>query len=87
MPCAQFLAAGLLIALCGSTNATAREHYSKPRQFVARPGGATPPVYNSPSYVAPGGARNFRDDSVPGGVRTYRDDPPPLNDPSKRGGA
>lgn len=39
-----------------------------------------------PSYVAPGGGRVYRDDSVPGGFRTDHDPPPAPNDPSRFGG-
>ena len=74
----------LLIAVCASTGAEAREHYSRSRH-VARPVRAPPS--GIPTYTAPSGARIYRDDSVPGGVRTYRDAPPAFNDPSKFGGA
>ena len=77
----------LLIAVCASTGAEAREHYSRSRH-VARPVRAPPPGPGTiPTYTAPSGARIYRDDSVPGGVRTYRDAPPAFNDPSKFGGA
>jgi hypothetical protein len=75
------LALGLLIALCASANAAARGHHGKSRQGIVRPSQAV-----IPSYVAPGGARIYRDDSVPGGLRTYHDDPPAYDDPSKFGG-
>ena len=82
------LALSLLIAVCASTGADAREHYSKSRHVVVRPIRTPTPSFGTiPSYTAPGGARIYRDDSVPGGVRTYRDDPPAFNDPSKFGGA
>jgi hypothetical protein len=75
------LALCLLIAFCGSANATARGHHANSRHVIIRPG---PPV--TPSYDAPGGVRIYRDDSVPGGLRTYHDDPPAYDDPSKFSG-
>ena len=76
------LALGLLIALCASANAAARGHHDKLRHVIVRPGQAV-----VPSYVAPGSARIYRDDSVPGGLRKDHDDPPAYDDPSKYGGA
>jgi hypothetical protein len=70
----------LLIAFCASGNAAARGH-AKSRHVIARPSQAA-----NPSYVTPGGARIYRDDSVPGGLRTDHDDPPAYDDPSKFGG-
>ena len=75
------LALGLLIALCASANAAARGHHAKSRHGIVRPSQAV-----VPGYVAPGGGRIYRDDSVPGGLRTYHDDPPAYDDPSKFGG-
>ena len=75
------LALGLLIALCASADAAARGHHAKSRHSIVGPSQAA-----VPSYVAPGGARIYRDDSVPGGLRTYHDDPPAYDDPSKFGG-
>jgi hypothetical protein len=75
------LALGLLVALTASANA-ARVHHSKPRHIIVRPSQAV-----IPSYVTPGGARIYRDDSVMGGLRTDHDDPPAYDDPSKFGGA
>ena len=82
------LALGLLVALCASTDAAAREHYSKSRHVVIRPSRAATLSFGMiPSYTAPGSVRIYRDDTVPGGVRTYHDDPPAYNDLSKFGGA
>jgi hypothetical protein len=75
------LALGLLIALCASANGAARGHHAKSRHGIVRPSQAV-----IPNYVAPGGVRIYRDDSVPGGLRTYHDDPPAYDDPSKFGG-
>jgi hypothetical protein len=75
------LALCLSIALCASANATARGH-AKSRDVVVRHSQAV-----IPSYVAPGGTRIYRDDSVPGGWRADHDDPPAYDDPSKFGGA
>ena len=76
------LASCLLIALCADANAAATGHHAKSGHIVVRPRRA-----GIPSYVTPGGARIYRDDSVPGGLRTDHDDPPAYNDPSKFGGA
>ena len=76
------LALGLLIAVCASANAAATGHRVKSRHVIVRPSQAV-----IPSYVTPGGARIYRDDSVPGGLRTDHDDPPAYDDPSRRGGA
>jgi hypothetical protein len=75
------LALFLLNGLCASANAAARGYHAKSRDGIVRPSQAV-----VPSYVTPGGARIYRDDSVPGGLRTYHDDPPAYNDPSKFGG-
>jgi len=77
----SILALGLLIALCASANAAARGRHANSRDVIVRP---RPAVI--PSYVAPGGVRIYRDDSVPGGLRTDHDDPPAYDDPSKFGG-
>ena len=54
----SILATGLFIALSASTSAAAKEHYSKSRHVVTRPGpAATPRIYSSASYAAAGGAR------------------------------
>jgi hypothetical protein len=74
------LALCLLVSLCASANAAVR-HQDKSRHVIVRPGQAV-----IPSYVTPGGARIYRDDSVPGGLRTDHDDPPAYDDPSKFGG-
>jgi hypothetical protein len=74
------LVLGLLIALCASASAARMNHY-KPRHVIVHSGQAV-----IPSYVTPGGARIYRDDSVPGGLRTDHDDPPAYDDPSKFGG-
>jgi hypothetical protein len=75
------LALCLLIALCASASAAPRRHHAKLRGVVIRP--SQDPI---PSYVAPGGVRIYRDDSVPGGLRTDHDDPPSYDDPSRFGG-
>ena len=75
------LALCLLVSLCSSANAAATRHHDKPRHVIVRPSQAV-----IPSYVTPGGARIYRDDSVPGGLRTDHDDPPAYDDPSKFGG-
>jgi hypothetical protein len=77
----SILALGLLIALCASANAAAWGRHANSRDVIVRP---QPAVI--PSYVAPGGVRIYRDDSVPGGLRTDHDDPPAYDDPSKFGG-
>jgi hypothetical protein len=74
------LALGLLVAWHAPADA-ARVSHSKLRHAVARPGEAA-----VQSYIAPGGVRIYRDDSVPGGFRTDHDAPPSPNDPSRWGG-
>jgi hypothetical protein len=75
------LALSLLIACCASANAATRRHDARSRHVIVRPSQTV-----IPSYVAPGGVRIYRDDSVPGGLRTDHDDPPAYDDPSKFGG-
>lgn len=75
-----FLVLSLLLVVFTPANAAPRNSSSRER---------SPPVFvrgAQPSYVAPGGARIYRDDSVPGGFRTDYDPPPEPNDPSRRGG-
>jgi hypothetical protein len=76
------LALCLLIALCASASAAARRHHAKSSPVIVRPSQTM-----TPSYITPGGARIYRDDSVPGGLRTDHDPPPAPNDPSRFGGA
>jgi hypothetical protein len=72
-------ASGLLVAL--HAPAGARESHFKPRHPIIRPSADV-----TQSYIAPGGVRIYRDDSVPGGFRTDHDPPPSPNDPSRWGG-
>jgi len=74
------LALCVLMALCASADAAARRHRAASPQVVVRPGAA------APVYVAPDGARIYRDNSVPGGFRTDRDPVPDYDDPSKFSG-
>ena len=70
----------LLVVFAASASAAPRSTSSRER---------SPPVSArglQPTYVTPGGARIFRDDSVPGGYRTDYDPPPAPDDPSRRGG-
>ena len=76
------LALCLLIALCASAGAAAREHHARSRHIIVRPSHVV-----IPSYVTPNGVRIYRDNSVPGGFRTDHDPPPAYDDPSKFGGA
>ncbi len=76
------LALFLLIILCASASAATRAHHARSRHVIVRPSEATMPV-----YVAPNGARIYRDDSAPGGFRTDHDPPVSYNDPSKYGGS
>ena len=70
-----------LIALCTTSNASAREHHAMSRHVVA------PHKEDAiPRYVTPSGVWIYRDDSAPGGLRTNHDHPPAYDDPSKFGG-
>lgn len=75
------LALSLLLAISASANAATRAHHTRSRQVLVRPSQAV-----TPSEVAPGGVRIYRDNSAPGGWRTDHDDPPAYNDPSRFGG-
>ena len=75
------LALCLLIALCASGNAAAREHHAKSRNVIVRSSQAV-----MPAYVTQRGVRVYRDASAPGGFRTDHDEPVSYNDRSKFGG-
>lgn len=74
------VAAGAATPLPVNASAASRGR-SKSREVLAPPSQPT-----NPSYVTPGGARIYRDESVPGGLRTDHDPPPAYNDPSRFGG-
>jgi len=74
------VAAGATTLLPLNARAASRER-SKSREVFLHP---RQPI--NPGYVAPGGARIYRDESVPGGLRTDHDPPPAYDDPSKFGG-
>jgi hypothetical protein len=76
-----FLILGLLVALCNSADAAKRRHHVRSGDVIVHAGRA-----GITSFVSPGGARIYRDDSVPGGLRTDHDPLPAYNDPSRFGG-
>lgn len=75
-------ALGILIALCTSGDAAAKEHHAKSRHVIVRSNQAA-----MPAYVTPRGVGVYRDDSAPGGFRTDHDAPVSYNDSSKYGGS
>lgn len=77
----SILAACLLLALCASAGSATAEQNKSRNNTVIR----ARPAENS-SFVAPSGARIYRDNSVSGGLRTDHDPPPLPNDPSRLGG-